>query len=170
MSDMVDSAGSSNESGGDDKRVGRPEDAASGGDLRISKRLTIPASELEWRFSRAGGPGGQHVNRTETRVELRWNVRESQVLTDSQRNILIERLATRLDADGSFRVTSAESRSQRTNRRHAAKRMQDMLQEALKPRRVRRKTKPSRASKERRLKAKKVRSDRKKDRGRKDWG
>ncbi len=147
-----------------------PADAAAGGDLRISRRLTIPSTELEWRFSRAGGPGGQHVNRSETRVELRWNVSESTSLTDSQRAELLDRLASRIDADGSLRITSAESRSQRANRRYAAKRLQDLLIEALRPRRVRRKTKPSLAARERRLKAKRQRSDRKKDRGRKDWG
>lgn len=150
-------------------RAGAPADAAAGGDLRISRRLTIPSAELAWRFSRAGGPGGQHVNRSETRVELRWNVAESAAPTDFQRELLLERLASRIDADGTLRVVSTDSRSQLTNRRHAAERMQALLLEALRPQRVRRKTKPSRAARERRLKAKNERSERKKDRGRKDW-
>lgn len=149
---------------------GSPAEAAAGGDLRISRRLTLPAAELSWRFSRAGGPGGQHVNRSETRVELRWSVAGSGVLTEAQRAVLLDRLAGRLDGEGALRIVSSESRSQRANRRVAAERLQSLLAEALRPVKARRGTKPSKAARERRLRAKRERSERKAERGRKDWG
>lgn len=137
-------------------------------DLTVSRRLVIPERELEWRFSRSGGPGGQHSNKVSTRAELRWNVRESEAVSEGARAILLERLASRLDADGTLRVVDAETRSQRENRARARERMREILQAALAPRKRRRPTKPSRASKRRRLEAKRRHSE-KKQRRRKDW-
>lgn len=134
----------------------------------VSRRLVIPERELEWRFSRSGGPGGQHSNKVSTRAELRWNVRESEAVSEGARAILLERLAARLDADGTLRVVDAETRSQRENRARARERMREILQAALAPRKRRRPTKPSRASKRRRLEAKRRHSE-KKQRRRKDW-
>ena len=137
-------------------------------DLTVSRRLVIPERELEWRFSRTGGPGGQHSNKVSTRAELRWNVRESEAVSEGARAILLERLASRLDADGTLRVVDAETRSQRENRTGARERMREILQAALAPQKRRRPTKPSRASKRRRLEAKRRHSE-KKQRRRKDW-
>ncbi|MHB1225070.1 MAG: peptide chain release factor-like protein, partial [Gemmatimonadaceae bacterium] len=84
--------------------------------LVVSAALTIPRAELTMRATRAGGPGGQHVNTSSTRVEVRWNVITSAVLDDVQRERLLQRLAGRVDADGSVRVVASDSRSQRQNR------------------------------------------------------
>ena len=90
-------------------------------DLEVSRSLTIPAAELGWRFSRSSGPGGQHVNTTDSRVELSWNIGESQVLTDDRRRVLLERLEKRL-VGGVLTVTSSERRSQLRNREAASSR------------------------------------------------
>jgi ribosome-associated protein len=84
-------------------------------DLEVSPALTIPASELGWRFSRSSGPGGQHVNTSDSRVELFWSVEESAVLSDYQRQRLTDRLARRL-VDGVVTVAASEQRSQLRNR------------------------------------------------------
>jgi len=145
-------------------------DAAAGGaDLRVTRSLTIPAAELEWRFSRSGGPGGQHVNTSATRVELRWNVLASSAPSPGQRGLILERLAGRLDADGTLRIVAAHSRSQHDNRRAAAERLLALLVEALAPRKRRRATQPSGASKRRRLEAKRKQSEKKQRRGKIDW-
>lgn len=138
-------------------------------DLEVGRRLVIPGGELEWRFSRSGGPGGQHANKADTRVELRWNPRESVSLDPETRERLLQTLGARLDADGSLRIVVADTRSQRENRRLALERMRAILAESLRPKKKRRPTRPTRASKERRLEAKKRRGERKKERRRKDW-
>ena len=84
-------------------------------DLEVSTALTIPAAELGWRFSRSSGPGGQHVNTSDSRVELSWNVVGSAALSDGQRIILVTRLGPRLTA-GTVTVTASERRSQLRNR------------------------------------------------------
>ncbi len=140
------------------------------GDLRVNQDLLVPASELEWRFSRAGGPGGQHVNKTASRAELVWNVKASAVPTERQRSILCDRLASRLDADGSLRISTAEHRSQHRNRGAAADRMAALLAAALQPRKRRRATRPTLASKRRRIDAKRRRGQKKADRrSPRDW-
>ena len=87
--------------------------------VEVNNSLTIPDTELEVRASRSSGAGGQHVNKTASRVELIWNVRDSKFLSDDQRQMLNERLASRLSSDGSIRVVSSETRSQLQNRERA---------------------------------------------------
>ena len=132
--------------------------------LQVNERLAIPRAELEFRASRSGGPGGQHVNTSSTRVELLWNVRASAALDDAQRTQLLERLASRVDGQGNVRVVASDSRSQRQNRERAEERLAALLRDALVVRKKRRPTKPSRAAKEERLSEKKKRGERKKNR------
>lgn len=133
-------------------------------DLAIIDRLTIPASELRVSFSRASGPGGQHVNKVETAVELRWSVRESEVLSDADRRWLMRRLQAKLTNDGELIVTAGGNRSQARNRDDARERLAALVRRALERPKPRKKTRPSRAAKERRLAAKKQRGERKKQR------
>jgi len=135
-------------------------------DLEVSPALTVPASELRWRFSRSSGPGGQHVNTSDSRVELLWSVADSVVLSDSQRLLLLERLAPRL-VDGVITVTASEQRSQLRNREIALVKLADRVGAALAPDApVRRPTRPTRGSNRRRLAAKGQRSATKRNRQR----
>lgn len=142
-----------------------------GGDraLVVDPHLTIPRSELTFRASRAGGPGGQHVNTSSTRVEVSWNVDRSRALTDDQRNRLRTKLASRLDGDGNIRVVGSEYRSQSRNRTAAEERLADVIRRALVERRPRKRTRPGRSAVETRLREKKLRAERKRERGRKDF-
>ena len=126
--------------------------------------MKIPEEEIEFLFSRAGGPGGQHVNRRATRVEARWNVLESPSLTDEQRDILRERLAGRVSKEGILRVVADRERSQARNKQVAAARLRGLVDAALKRRKPRRRTRPPRSAEERRLREKKQRSEVKENR------
>ncbi len=127
-------------------------------DLEISPTLTIPASELDWRFSRSSGPGGQHVNTSDSRVELSWSVTDSRVLTAEQRQRLLLRMKSRLVA-GVLTVAASEQRSQLRNRETALAKLADMVRSALAPDGPRRRaTKPTKGSQRRRLAAKSQRS------------
>lgn len=134
------------------------------GALEVEGGIRIPRSELTWRATRSGGPGGQHVNTSSTRVELTWNVVASNALSDEQRARLLEKLATRIDGQGVLRLTSGGSRSQMQNREDVTERMRRLVARALATPRPRRKTRPPRAAKERRLREKKLRSEKKKQR------
>ena len=123
--------------------------------------FTIPADEIGIRVSRASGPGGQHVNTSSTRVEVRWNVRTSPSLTEADRAWLLERLAHRLDRHGAIRVVSSARRSQQQNRTAAIDRLHQLVREALRRPKTRRPTKPSRAARAARLSDKRRRSERK---------
>ena len=126
-------------------------------DLRVSGALLIPGDELEVRASRAGGPGGQHVNTSSSRIELRWDVRTSAALTEAQRARLLERLAPRLTNDGVLVLHASEHRSQHRNREAALARLTAIVGEALEVPRERRATRPTRAARKRRLEAKRAR-------------
>jgi ribosome-associated protein len=134
------------------------------GKLAVTARVAIPAAELEIRATRAGGPGGQHVNTSSTRVEVTWCALESSALDDAQRARLSEKLSSRLDASGTLRVVAADTRSQSQNRELALQRLAKLVRDALAVPKKRRPTKPTRASKERRLDTKKRRSAQKRDR------
>jgi ribosome-associated protein len=127
--------------------------------LRVGRRrLVIPSSELEWRFSSSGGPGGQHANTANTRAELVFDIANSGALSARQRALLLERLRPTL------RVVVSDERSQARNRQIALQRLADRLDEALRVERPRRPTVPTAASRERRLRAKQLQSSRKRER------
>ncbi|MGI8709159.1 MAG: alternative ribosome rescue aminoacyl-tRNA hydrolase ArfB [Actinomycetota bacterium] len=130
-----------------------------GDDVRVGRSLTIPTSEIEFNFTPSGGPGGQHANRSSTRVELLWNVDESQVLTPTQRARIRHALRTRIDSSGTLRLASSAQRSQTRNREDVIGRLARLVADALKPRRQRVPTRASKASKERRLQDKKHRGE-----------
>jgi ribosome-associated protein len=130
--------------------------------LAVNGALSIPRAELDVRVSRSSGAGGQHVNKTSSRVEIFWNVRTSGAVTKAQRALLLARLDSRLNADGSIRVVASDMRSQSRNREIAEERLAEVVRRALVVQRKRKPTKPTRAAKEARLDSKK-RHSRKKD-------
>ena len=133
-------------------------------DVRVSDRLTIPAVELAWRFSRSSGPGGQGVNTTDSRVELSWNLATSAVLPPALQARAVERLAGRL-VHGVLTITASEHRSQLRNREAAEARLAALVAGAIAPPpRARRANRPSRGSVERRIAEKKRRGQIKKGR------
>jgi len=127
--------------------------------LPITDQLAVPLSELDFRFSRSGGPGGQHVNRTATRVELLFDVAHSPSLTEEQRQRLLKRLAGRIDSEGILRVAAQSERSQLRNRREAIERLQTLLRQALYIPKRRRRSRVPRWARERRLAEKRRRSE-----------
>jgi ribosome-associated protein len=128
-----------------------------------SGRVALPESEMTWRFSRSSGAGGQHVNTTDTRVELTWSLTDTIALTADQKELAARRLRSRL-VDGSITVVSSRYRSQHRNREAARVRLEQLVTQAVVPPKPRRPTRRTRASVERRLDAKKRRSDVKKSR------
>ncbi len=125
--------------------------------ITVGPSLVIPRAEVTVRFSRSSGPGGQGVNTTDSRVELVWDVASSAVLTDVQRERLIERLGARLVA-GVLTVKASEHREQLRNRAAAERRLAALVAEGIRPSPQRRATRPTRGATERRLAAKKQRS------------
>jgi len=132
--------------------------------IRISPTVTIPFAELAFRVSRSGGPGGQHVNKTSTRVELWWNPGSSPSLTAEQRALVLARLRPRLTEEGLLRIVASETRSQSRNKAEAVERFQELVARALVLPKRRKPTKPSRAARERRLAEKRKRSAQKRRR------
>jgi ribosome-associated protein len=126
--------------------------------------FTVPEGELEIRATRARGPGGQHVNKASTRIEVVWDVSASPSLRDDQRSRLLARLESRLDGHGRLRVVSDATRSQRRNLHTAIERLHEIVRTALRVPRPRTPTRPSKAAVERRLEAKRLRAARKRDR------
>jgi ribosome-associated protein len=127
--------------------------------LFINATLEIPLSELRFQFARGSGPGGQNVNKVETRVELIYDVAHSACLTEKQRSVLRHQLAGKLTQEGVLRIASQESRSQWQNREKALVKFIQIIAHALKPKKARRKTSVPRGEKERRRDAKKRRSE-----------
>ena len=134
--------------------------------IRITGGVAVPRSELTFRATRGGGPGGQHVNTSATRVELTWDVANTTALTEEQRARVLQKLANRIDESGTLRLVASENRSQHQNREAVTVRFQDLLAWALRTPRPRKRTRPPKAAKEKRLKQKKHRSEVKKLRGR----
>lgn len=124
-------------------------------ELVVTRACRIPLAELEWRFSASGGPGGQHVNTSNTRAEVRFDVAGSPSLGPRQRARLLERLGPVV------RVVASDERSQARNRQLALDRLRSRLAAALRVQRERRPTAPSRAARERRLEAKRRQGDKK---------
>ena len=129
------------------------------GPLVIDAALSIPRHELQLRATRAGGPGGQHVNTSSTRIELNWNVAASAALSDDERRRILEKLATRIDGSGNLRLVSAGSRSQHQNKEEVTARFAGIIERALRVPKPRRKTKVPKGVKEDRLREKKKRSE-----------
>ena len=124
-------------------------------EAQISNRITIPETELTWRYGPSGGPGGQHANTSNTRVELVWEISVTLAVTTAERDRLLDQLGPRT------RIVVDETRSQSRNRDLAIDRLEERVRDALKVKPKRRKTKPKRGAIERRLKAKKEKSQRK---------
>ena len=137
--------------------------------LQVNDALSIPRTELDVRVSRASGAGGQHVNKTSSRVEIFWNIQGSRALSEDQRARLLDRLASRLTTEGSVRVVASDMRSQSRNRNLAEERLADMVRRALVIPKKRRPTRPTKASKEARLDEKKRRSHTKRERQNKSF-
>jgi ribosome-associated protein len=135
-------------------------------DLEVGPGLTIPESELQWRFSRSSGAGGQHVNTSDSRVQLTWDAAGSAALTEEQRTRILER-TTRRTAAGAITVTVSERRSQLRNREAALDALRELVRDALAPPGPsRRATRPTRGSERRRLASKQQRSATKQQRRR----
>lgn len=135
-----------------------------GGDIRVNDRVAIPGSEVRVAFARSGGPGGQNVNKVESKVELRWTPATTSAVQGEQLSYLLSRLASRLTLDGELLVTSQLTRDQIRNREDAEAKLGAIVATALSRPKPRRATKPSRGAKERRIAAKKRRGDIKKNR------
>ena len=134
------------------------------GFLDISPDLRVPLAELEFRASRSGGPGGQHVNTSSTRVEVTWDVASSAALSAEQRQRLLARLASRLDGSGRLRLVSSSTRSQLRNREDVTERLREVVAQALVVPKGRKRTGTPRAAKAARLESKRRRSATKRDR------
>ena len=124
--------------------------------IEINQSLVVPDAELEWKYTTSGGPGGQHANRSSTRVHLTWNIADSSVVSGETRSRLLSKLG------GAVRVDVDDHRSQVRNRDIAAQRLAEKVQAALVRPRTRKATKPSRGAQRRRLEGKKQRSNTKK--------
>ncbi len=132
--------------------------------LIINDRVSVPRAELTVRATRAGGPGGQHVNTSSTRIEVTWNLSASTVLSDAEKGRVLQSLESRLDSDGTLRIVASDTRSQRQNRELAEQRLAALVRRALVIPRTRKKTRPTRASVERRLTEKRRAGAKKRDR------
>jgi ribosome-associated protein len=132
----------------------------------INAHLSIPEAEVRFATSRSSGPGGQHVNKADTRVELRWNVQQSAVLTEVQRGRILEVLQSRINRQGELVLSSDTRRSQYRNRQEVQERFAALLRVALIPRKRRRPTRKPAVAHEERLRRKRRQADRKRQRRR----
>ncbi len=133
--------------------------------LIVNDNLKIPLAEFTYQFARSSGPGGQNVNKVNTKVLLRWEVKKSPSLPESVRQRFLERYGNRINAEGEFLLTSTRYRDQKRNVEDCLEKLAELLRAVATPPRKRKKTKPTRGSKERRLKEKKQRGERKEGRG-----
>jgi len=134
--------------------------------LVVSRSIQIPESEFDWQFARSSGPGGQHVNKTSTKAVLRWDVTHSPSLPEGVRARFLATYGTRVTLDGTLLLSSDQYRSQSRNIDDCMERLRTMLVAVLHPPKKRRATRPTRASKERRLTQKKQHGSKKKMRKR----
>ena len=149
--------------------MNEPPPPASAKVLPVNDSLSIPRSELDVRVSRSSGAGGQHVNKTSSRVEIFWSIAGSRALTDEQRTRLLDKLSSRLTTEGSIRVVASDMRSQSRNRELAEERLAELVRRSLVVPRKRKPTKPTRAAKEARLESKKLHSNKKRTRQNKSF-
>jgi len=126
--------------------------------VRITDTVSIPMSELHFRFARSSGPGGQHVNRSATQVELLFDVANSPSLDETQRRRVLRKLKSRIDKEGILHLVSQETRSQLRNREEVVERFQELMREVLHVPKRRRPTRPTQGARERRLEEKRRRS------------
>lgn len=131
---------------------------------KVTEQIIIPEEELRFTASRSSGPGGQNVNKVSTRVTLWFDVANSKSLSAAEKKRILSRLPTRINKAGVLRVVSQKHRSQAANRETAVERFVELLRQALKEEKPRRKAKVSRAAKQRRLAEKKRRSQKKRER------
>src|SRR5688500_9655041 len=132
--------------------------------LRIDDRITLPAADLSWTASRAGGPGGQNVNKVASKVDLRFDLEGTRALAPDVKARLRAIAGTRLDSEGRVLITSQVTRDQARNLADATAKLREMILRALHPPKPRRKTKPSRGQREQRLRDKKSHSQKKQSR------
>ena len=132
--------------------------------LRINSRLIIPARELHVSFARAGGPGGQKVNRTASQVQLRFSLAESACLGERRQSTLMRALKSRLTSSGELLIKAKSHREQNRNLEEARERLASLIREALRPQKTRKATKPTKGSKLRRLEGKRRQGRRKQER------
>lgn len=133
-------------------------------EIRITPRISVSSHELALSYARSGGPGGQHVNKTSSKVLLRWNLERSGALTPAQRDRAREKLGARLTEDGDLLITAEKHREQSRNVDDAVTRFAAVLSEALRIPKKRRATKPTRGSQKRRVEAKRQRGETKRQR------
>jgi ribosome-associated protein len=129
--------------------------------VQITRSVAVPEEELDVQFARSGGPGGQHANTSSTKVELRFDVDGSRALSDGQKARIRSRLGNRITKDGVLVLQSSEHRSQTRNREAVVARFANLLGDALRPTKQRKKTRPSKAAKQRRLEQKRRTSEKK---------
>ena len=127
--------------------------------VHITDAVSIPMSELRFRFARSSGPGGQHANRSATQVELLFDVAGSPSLSEAQRQLILEKLSSYIDKEGTLHLVSQTHRSQLRNREEVVERFRRLLRAALQVPKPRLPTRPTRAARERRLRAKRRRSE-----------
>jgi ribosome-associated protein len=127
--------------------------------VRITRDISIPDAEIEMRASRSGGPGGQSVNTSDSKVELRWDVAGTSALSEAQRARVLERLGHRITDDGVLLLRSSEHKSQHRNREAAIARLRSLVAEAVEPPKRRRPTRRSKGANERRIRSKKQRGE-----------
>jgi ribosome-associated protein len=137
--------------------------------IEIGKGIVISEDRMVFKASRSSGPGGQNVNKLNTRITLFFDVRKSDSFSDTQKQQILKRLTTRVDKNGVIRVVSQKFRTQNANRRAAVERLSELLKEALATRPIRKKTKVPYSAKQRRLKDKRRRSQLKQQRAKRDW-